>query len=48
MAVDLDRLLDLKDNAHYGVLGLSQKEARSALIQAKRIAAAAKEVLAAP
>lgn len=48
MAVDLDRLLDIKDNAHYGVLGLSQKEARSALTQAKRIAAAAKVVLAAP
>ena len=47
MAVDLDRLLDIKDNAHYDVPGLSHEEARSALIQAKRIAAAAKEVLAA-
>jgi hypothetical protein len=48
MAVDLDRLLDIKDNAHSGVLGLSQKEALSALTQARRIAAAAKAVLAAP
>jgi len=28
MARDLDRLLDLKDNAHYGVLGVSQTDAR--------------------
>lgn len=48
MAVDLDRLLDIKDNAHYGVLGVSQKEARSALTHAERIAAAARAVLAAP
>ena len=48
MASDLDRLLDLKDNAHYGVLGVSQKEARSAVAQAKRIVTAAKAILAAP
>lgn len=48
MAGDLVRLLDLKDNAHYGVLGLSQKEARSAVEQARRIVEAAKAVLATP
>jgi len=48
MANDLDRLLDLKDNAHYGVLGVSQKEARSAVEQARRIVEAAKAVLVTP
>jgi hypothetical protein len=48
MASDLDRLLDLKDNAHYGVLGVTQREGRSAMAQAKRIVAAAKAILAAP
>jgi hypothetical protein len=48
MASDLDRLLDLKDNAHYGVLGVSQKEARSAVARAGRIVAAAKAILTAP
>lgn len=48
MASDLDRLLDLKDNAHYGVLGVAQKEARSAVAQARRIVTAAKAILAAP
>lgn len=48
MASDLDRLLDLKDNAHYGVLGVSKQEARSAMAQALRIVTAAKATLAAP
>ena len=48
MASDLDRLLDLKDNAHYGVLGVSQQEARSAVAQARRIVTAAKGTIAAP
>lgn len=48
MASDLDRLLDLKDNAHYGVLGVAQSEARSAVAQARRIVTAAKAILTAP
>jgi hypothetical protein len=48
MANDLDRLLDLKDNAHYGVLGVSHKEARSAVEQARRIVEAARAILATP
>lgn len=48
MASDLDRLLDLKDNAHYGVLGGAHTEARSAVAQAKRIVTAARAILTAP
>lgn len=48
MASDLDRLLDLKDNAHYGVLGVAQNEARSAVAQARRIVTAAKAILTTP
>ncbi len=48
MASDLDRLLDLKDNACYGVLGVAQRGARSAVTQAKRIVKAAKAILSAP
>ena len=48
MANDLDRLLDLQDNAHNDVLGVSQTEARSAVEQARRVVEAAKAVLATP
>lgn len=34
---DLDRLLDLKDNAHHGVLGVVDAEARRAVEWARRM-----------
>ena len=37
MAKELGRLLDVKDSAHYGVLGVSAKEARKAVEQARRM-----------
>ncbi len=37
LAKDLDRLLGLKDNAHYGVLGVADSEARKALEWAGRL-----------
>ena len=37
LANDLDRLLDLKDNAHYGVLGVADAEARRAVEWARRM-----------
>lgn len=37
LANDLDRLLDLKDNAHYGVLGVGDAEARRAVEWARRM-----------
>lgn len=37
LASDLDRLLDLKDNAHYGVLGVADAEARRAVEWARRM-----------
>ncbi len=36
LARDLDRLLDLKDNAHYGILGVSDSDARKAVEWAHR------------
>jgi len=46
MARDLGRLLDLKDSAHYGVLGASDREARTAVERARRMVSHAKAVLA--
>lgn len=37
LANDLDRLLDLKDNSHYGVLGVADAEARRAVEWARRM-----------
>jgi hypothetical protein len=37
LANDLDRLLDLKDNAHYGVLGVADEETRRAVEWARRM-----------
>ncbi len=45
LATDLDRLLDLKDNAHYGILGVSDAEARRSVGWARRIVGRAREVL---
>ena len=41
MARDLDRLLTVKDDAHYGMLSMSANKAKSALRQAHRLVAAA-------
>jgi hypothetical protein len=45
LANDLDRLLDLKDNAHYGILGVSDADARRAVGWARRTTDRAREVL---
>ena len=45
LARDLARLLDLKDNAHYGILGVSDAEARHAVEWARRAIERAREVL---
>ena len=45
LANDLDRLLDLKDNAHYGVLGVADGEAKKAVDQARRMVDHSKKVL---
>lgn len=45
MESDLERLLNLKDNARYGVLGVSNKDARSAVEQATRLVEAARVIL---
>jgi hypothetical protein len=37
MAKDLDRLLDIKDSAHYGILGVADNDARRALDWASRM-----------
>ena len=42
---DLDRLLDLKDNAHYGILGVSDADARKATEWARRMMDNAHSVL---
>jgi hypothetical protein len=42
----MDRLLDLRDDAHYGVPGVSDSEARRAVEWAHRMVARASEVLA--
>jgi hypothetical protein len=41
MSRDLARLLDLKDNAQYGVLHISETKARQAVKWAQRMVAAA-------
>lgn len=46
MARDLARLLALKDDAQYGVLVVSSERARSAVSWARRLIAAAREVVA--
>jgi hypothetical protein len=45
MARDLDRLLALKDDAQYGVLIVSSERARSSVGWARRLVAAAREVV---
>lgn len=45
LAKDLDRLLDLKGNAHYGILGVSDGDARKAVEWARRACANARAVL---
>lgn len=45
LARDLDRLLDLKDNAHYGILGVSDDDARKAVEWARRAIDNARAVL---
>ena len=45
LAQDLDRLLDLKDNAHYGILGVSDSDARKATEWARRMTDNAHAVL---
>lgn len=45
IARDLDRLLDLKDNAHYGILGVSDGDARKAVAWARRATEHARLVL---
>ncbi|MHB8399432.1 MAG: hypothetical protein ACYDCI_10945 [Candidatus Limnocylindrales bacterium] len=46
MARDLGRLLALNDDAHYGVLTVSPERARTSVGWARRLAAAAREVVA--
>ncbi len=45
MAKDLKRLLERKDNAHYGVISTTEKEARDMLSWAKRLVGDAQRVL---
>lgn len=45
LAKDLDRLLDLKDNAHYGILGVADKEATRAVEWARRTIDRVRELL---
>lgn len=45
IARDLDRLLALKDDAQYGVLVVSSERARSSVGWARRLVAAAREVV---
>ncbi len=46
MARDLGRVLALKDDAQYGVLTVSPERARASVGWARRLAAAAREVVA--
>lgn len=46
LSKDLDRLLDLKDNAQYGVLSVSDGEARRTVEWARRMVANTRDVLA--
>lgn len=48
LANDLGRLLDLKDSAHYGILGVAHTEARRAVEWAHRLVEHTREVLATP
>ena len=48
LAKDLVRLLDLKDSAHYGVLGVSDIEARHAVDWARRMVGNARTVVESP
>jgi hypothetical protein len=43
MARDVERLLAIKDDAHYGLLDISSQRATSALRQARRLLAAAEK-----
>ena len=45
LAKDLRRLLDLKDNAHYGILNVSEGEARKAVEWCRRMVSNAEAVL---
>jgi hypothetical protein len=45
LAKDLDRLLDVKDSAQYGVIGVSEADARRTVEWARRMVANAKAVL---
>jgi len=45
LSKDLDRLLDLKDNAHYGVLSVKDSDATKALTWAGRMVKLAREVV---
>jgi len=45
LARDLDRLLDVKDNASYGVLGVSDGEASKAVDRARRMVDGARQVI---
>lgn len=45
LARDLDRLLDVKDNAQYGVLGVSDSDARRAVNWARRLVAGARAIV---
>jgi hypothetical protein len=45
MAKDLTRLLERKDNAHYGVISTTEQEARDMLGWAKRLVGDAQRVL---
>ena len=45
LARDLDRMLVLKDNAHYGILGVSDVESRNAVGWARRMIANTRVVL---
>lgn len=45
MSKDLARLLDLKDNAHYGILYVSEARARQAVRWAQRMVTAAERVV---
>lgn len=44
MAKDLDRLIDLKDDAQYGMIMISRERAKSSIIWARRLVEAARVV----
>ena len=45
LAKDLERLLDIKDSAQYGVLGVSDAEARRAVDWARRMVARVRDIV---